>query len=238
MKKELSKESYESLFFSNVLRNVEKTNSIETKIDEKQEQNDINNKKLSQSTEDDSEDDGGSFEAAAEEETSGGDSSDSGSGDSSGGDMDMGSGDDFGSDDMSSDGGDDWGDDSGDGSEDGDSSGDDGEKEGLNSLDNNKGSSLNPFTQINQKRYHVDRLNELKYSISNAIDEYSSFYADWSEVDQLRELLKIVSEEENSFVMQQNPENLIKLGLYYEQYEKIIQNISNKISRLNSNDKK
>lgn len=237
MKKELSKESYESLFFSNVLKNVEKTNSIETKIDEKQEQNDINNKKLSQSTEDDSEDDGGSFEAAAEEETSGGNSSDSSSGDSSGEDTDMGSGDDFGSDDMSSDG-DDWGDDSGDGSEDGDSSGDDGEKEGLNSLDNNKGSSLNPFTQINQKRYHVDRLNELKYSISNAIDEYSSFYADWSEVDQLRELLKIVSEEENSFVMQQNPENLIKLGLYYEQYEKIIQNISNKISRLNSNDKK
>ena len=45
------------------------------------------------------------------------------------------------------------------------------------------------------------------------------------------------SEEENSFIMQQNPENLIKLGLYYEQYEKIIQNISIKISRLKSNDK-
>lgn len=225
----MKKESYESLFFSNVLEN-NTDKSIETVDNKLKEQNDIN----SQSTEDES-DDGGSFEAAADESSGSDNSSDESSSSDDSSDTNFGSDDSF----DSGDGGDDDFGDLGDDSSDEDSSSDDsnGDKEGLDSLDNNKGSSLNPFTQINQKTYHIDRLNELKCSISNAVDEYSALFADWSEVDQLKELLNIVSEEENSFIMQQNPENLIKLGLYYEQYEKIIQNISTKISRLKSNDK-
>lgn len=223
----MKKESYESLFFSNVLENNNTDKSIETVYNKLKEQNDIN----SQSTEDES-DDGGSFEAAADESSSSDNSSNESSSSDDSSDTD------FGSDDSFDGGDDDFGDLGGDSSDE-DSTSDDnnGDKEGLDSLDNNRGSSLNPFTQINQKTYHIDRLNELKCSISNAIDEYSALFADWSEVDQLKELLNIVSEEENSFIMQQNPENLIKLGLYYEQYEKIIQNISIKISRLKSNDK-
>ena len=200
--------------------------SIETVYNKLKEQNDIN----SQSTEDES-DDGGSFEAAADE-SSGSDNSSNESSSS-----DDSSATDLGSDDSFDGGDDDFSDLGGDSSDEDSASDNNGDKEGLDSLDNNKGSSLNPFTQINQKTYHIDRLNELKCSISNAVDEYSALFADWSEVDQLKELLNIVSEEENSFIMQQNPENLIKLGLYYEQYEKIIQNISIKINRLKSNDK-
>lgn len=225
----MKKESYESLFFSNVLENNNMDKSIETVYNKLKEQNDIN----SQSTEDES-DDGGSFEAAADESSSSDNSSNESSSSDDSSDTDLGSDDSF---DSGNGGDDDFGDLGGDSSDEDSASDNNGDKEGLDSLDNNKGSSLNPFTQINQKTYHIDRLNELKCSISNAVDEYSALFADWSEVDQLKELLNIVSEEENSFIMQQNPENLIKLGLYYEQYEKIIQNISIKISRLKSNDK-
>lgn len=226
MDKDISKESYDSVFTS--LYNTKTTNRetvLET-INKKIEQKDIINKNQSFSREDD-EGDSSSFEDAAEEPSTDEAMPDEGNGDDSGGD-------DWGGDDGSDDWGD-SGDDSGsDGSED---SGDNGDNEGINSLDNNKGSSLNPFTQINQKIYHIDRLNELLNSINHSIDLYNVNYAEWSEVDQLKELKSIVANEQKSFVMQQNPENLIKLGLYYEQYDKIVQNISRKISRINSNNK-
>ena len=183
-------------------------------------------------------DDASSFEDAAEE-SSGGD--DFGGDDTGGGD---GWGDDSGGDDSGGDdggwgddsGGDDgWGDDTGDG---GDGSGDgDGESSGIDVIDNNKGSSLNPFTQINHKIYTLDTLNALSNSIKNSLDLYNDRYADWSEVIQLNDLSEIVDEEKRSFMMQQNPENDIKLGLYLEQYKTIVQNISRRIKVLKSNNK-
>ena len=133
-------------------------------------------------------------------------------------------------------GGDDgWGEDTGDG---GDGSGDgDGESSGIDVIDNNKGSSLNPFTQINHKIYTLDTLNALSNSIKNSLDLYNDRYADWSEVIQLNDLSEIVDEEKRSFMMQQNPENDIKLGLYLEQYKTIVQNISRRIKVLKSNNK-
>jgi hypothetical protein len=55
-------------------------------------------------------------------------------------------------------------------------------------------------------------------------------YADWSELTQLRELKSMLDEERNSFIMQQNPENLIKLRLYMKQYETIVKKLSSMIS--------
>lgn len=133
-------------------------------------------------------------------------------------------------------GGDDWGGDSEDGGD--DSGGDgDGESSGIDVIDNNKGSSLNPFTQINHKIYTLDTLNDLSYSIKNSLDLYMDRYADWSEVIQLKDLADIIDEEKRSFMMQQNPENDIKLGLYLEQYKILVQNISRRIEGLKSNNK-
>jgi len=97
---------------------------------------------------------------------------------------------------------------------------------GVDDLDLNKGSSLNTFTQINQKLYHIDTLNKLLASIKTTISRYNDLYTDWSELNQLKDLATIVDEERNSFLMQENPENLIKLRLYQEQYEKIVDRLS------------
>ena len=229
MFEDIVKESYESLFETKFNKKENKNITFEKK---KLEQNDITTREsLDFSMEDD--DEAGDFESAADESSGINESSSSdefGGGDDSSSDNDM-NFDDSDFDDDSGEGGDDSFEDDESGSD------DNGEDEGLNTLDNNKGSSLNPFTQINQKLYHIDRLNELLNSIRHSIDLYNVNYADWSEVDQLKELGTIVANEQKSFVMQQNPENLIKLGLYYEQYDKIVQNISLKISRLNSNNK-
>lgn len=122
------------------------------------------------------------------------------------------------------DGGDGDGDDfGGDGDEEGDGEGGDDEKsEGMNALDKYKGSSLNPFTQVNQKTFYVDKLNSLYDSINLTIDQYNTLYSDRYEIDQLRELATIVDEERISFIMQQNPENYIQLRLFYERYEEIV----------------
>lgn len=182
------------------------------------------------------EDDGGSFEDAAgdgggegggtddleaefadmESDFAGGDD---GGGDSGGGDF--GGGDEGGGDDGFGDSGD-------------ESSGG---SEGTDVLDSNKGSSLNPFTQINQKLYLLETLNGLRSSVKSAVDQYKAQYAEWSEVKQLAELADILDDERRSFIMQQNPENMIKLGLYHEQYDRLVQNISKKISKLAVNDK-
>ena len=225
------KESYESLFF-NKYESVINNKEIKSCENKNIEQNDIISRDSDLfSLEDDENDGAGDFESAADDSSGGSDEfggADDGSsdfddsGDSAGFD-------DSGDSDMSFD-------DSGDGDS-GDSTSNSGDNGGLDALDNNKGSSLNPFTQINQKTYHLDRLNELLNSIRHSIDLYNVNYADWSEVDQLKELGTIVANEQKSFVMQQNPENLIKLGLYYEQYDIIVQNISRKISKLNSNNK-
>ena len=225
------KETYESLFFNNYENSKSDEKEIESCENKNIEQNDIisrNNNVFSLE-----DDDVGDFESSANESSGGSDEfggADDGSSDSSD-DMSFDDSGDSDNSDMSFD-------ESGDDSESNDSTSDSGDKGGLNSLDNNKGSSLNPFTQINQKTYHIDRLNELLNSIRHSIDLYNVNYADWSEVNQLKELCSIVADEQKSFVMQQNPENLIKLGLYYEQYDTIVQNISLKISKLNSNNKK
>lgn len=233
MYNDISKESYDSLFTVTYEKPVNKCESYsrESTLNKKIEQNHIITRDdIAFSLEDDSDEDDSSFEEAAggEDESSfddaaGGDDFS----DDSGGDSDF--GDDSG-----------FGDDGGDFGEGGDDSSSDdssGDNNGIDTIDNNKGSSLNPFTQINQKMYHIDRLNELLNSINHSIDLYNVNYADWSEVEQLKELKSIVAEEQKSFIMQQNPENLIKLGLFYEQYDRIVQNISNKIVKINSNDK-
>ena len=135
------------------------------------------------------------------------DSMDSGSGDDMGGD---GGFEDSGSDDMTG--------------------GGTGSAGGVDDLDLNKGSSLNAFTQINQKLYHIQELNKLLKSIRNTISRYNDIYVDWSELNQLKSLATIVDEERGSFVMQENPENLIKLRLYQEQYAIIVKKISNMIN--------
>jgi hypothetical protein len=179
------------------------------------EQNDIIHQEYEQSLEEET------FEDAANEESSGGDSGDDGLGDMED-DMDsldsqmdgMDDGD-FGGDDMDS--------------SDGGSDGSDGAT-GVDDLEKNRGSSLNPFTQINQKNYLIGELNELSDSIQHTITEYNNMYADWSELTQLRELKSMLDEERNSFIMQQNPENLIKLRLYMKQYETIVKKLSSMIS--------
>lgn len=101
---------------------------------------------------------------------------------------------------------------------------------GVDDLDLNKGSSLNAFTQVNQKLYHIQELNKLLKSIRNTISRYNDIYVDWSELNQLKSLADIVDEERGSFVMQENPENLIKLRLYQEQYALIVKKISSMIN--------
>ena len=135
------------------------------------------------------------------------DSMDSGSGDDMGGD---GGFEESGSDDMTG--------------------GGNGSAGGVDDLDLNKGSSLNTFTQVNQKLYHIQELNKLLKSIRNTISRYNDIYVDWSELNQLKSLANIVDEERGSFVMQENPENLIKLRLYQEQYALIVKKISNMIN--------
>lgn len=202
----------------------------ESLSNESLEQNSINNSINGDDFSFEAEDEDGSFEEAADEGSDTGDASDEPPSMDDMPDMDSDSGgDDFSDDSGSMDGGDsDMGDDSG------DSSSDD---NGIDEIDNNKGSSLNPYTQINQKQYCIDRLNELEKSVNGAVEQYSSQYADWSEVDQLRELLGIIREQKRSFIMQQNPENLIKIGLYYDIYDKIVQNLVNKIEDRESNNK-
>lgn len=196
------------------------------------EQNSINNSSNGYEFSLEADDDGGSFEEAADE---GGDSDESGDEPPQMDDMpDIDSMDSDG--DMSDDSGDmSGGDSGGDDYSSDDSSEDDG---GIDEIDNNKGSTLNPYTQINQKQYCIDGLNELEKSVNGALETYSSQFADWSEVDQLRELLTIIREQKRSFIMQQNPENLIKIGLYYDVYDKIVQNLVAKIEGQASNNKK
>ena len=144
---------------------------------------------------------------------------------------DSGGDDDFGDDDFGDEGGDDsFGDDIG-GSDDGggddsQTGGGNGSAGGVDDLDLNTGSSLNTFTQINQKIYIIDSLNKLLNSIQDTINRYNDIYTDWSELNQLKSLAEIVDEERNSFMMQENPENLIKLRLYQEQYAKIVNRLS------------
>lgn len=236
-------QSYESCFsvFSTEKPKEKEIKETSTEdLNQKIEQNDIISRDISLFSIE--EDDGGSFEEAA----GGNDSSDDGNGMSDSGaveepempsmdggdDMGGGDGGDFGDD--SGDGG--WGDDgSGDGDENGDS--EDGGKNKVDVFDPNKGSSMNPFTQINQKLYQLETLNELRLSIKKTIELYSAQYSDWSEVCQLKELSEILDEERKSFMMQQNPENLMKLGLYRDQYDRLVQNISNKISKLKVNNR-
>ena len=185
-----------------------KTNSTESLEDKKIEQNDIIHNDYEQSLEEET------FEEAANEDSSGDDGlgdmeDDMDSLDSQMDSMDDG---DFSGDDM----------DSSDGGSDGSS--------GVDDLEKNRGSSLNPFTQINQKNYLIGELNELSNSIQHTITEYNNMYADWSELTQLRELKSMLDEERNSFIMQQNPENLIKLRLYSKQYETIVKKLSSMIS--------
>lgn len=120
-------------------------------------------------------------------------------------------------------GGDDWGDD---GDSDGGTGGNTGSAGGVDDLDLNNGSSLNAFTQVNQKLYLIDELNKLITSIKNTISRFNDLYTDWSELNQLKDLAEILEEERGSFVMQENPENLIKLRLYQEQYAKIVKRLS------------
>lgn len=192
-----------------------KANSIESLEDKKIEQNDIIHQDYERSLEEET------FEDAANEESSGGDSGDDGLGDME---------DDMDSLDSQMDGMDDG--DFGEGdmdSSDGGSDESDGNT-GVDELEKNRGSSLNPFTQIHQKNYCIGELNELSDSIQHTITEYNNMYADWSELTQLRELKSMLDEERNSFIMQQNPENLIKLRLYMQQYETIVKKLSSMIS--------
>ena len=192
-----------------------KTNSIESLEDKKIEQNDIIHYDYEQSLEEET------FEDAANENSSGGDSGGDGLGDmedemdSLDSQMDSMDDGDFGEGDMDS--------------SDGGSDGSDGAT-GVDDLEKNRGSSLNPFTQIYQKNYLIGELNELSDSIQHTITEYNNMYADWSELTQLRELKSMLDEERNSFIMQQNPENLIKLRLYQQQYETIVKKLSSMIS--------
>lgn len=192
-----------------------KANSIESLEDKKIEQNDIIHYDYEQSLEEET------FEDAANENSSGGDSGGDGLGDmedemdSLDSQMDSMDDGDFGEGDIDS--------------SDGGSNGSDGVS-GVDDLEKNRGSSLNPFTQIYQKNYLIGELNELSDSIQHTITEYNNMYADWSELIQLRELKSMLDEERNSFIMQQNPENLIKLRLYQQQYETIVKKLSSMIS--------
>ena len=189
---------------------------------EKIEQNSI---KLEQSLEED--DSTGDFEASADDQSSNNDeNSDDSDTDFGGSDempsFDEGSGDDSGGSDDSGDSGDD------EAASDNDSTGNNETDTSIDEIDKSSGSSLNPFTQVNQKMYLMDQMNLLYSSISNAIEKYTISYSETVELQQLRELLNIVSDERDSFIMQENPENIMKYKLYVKQYEIIIKNLTNK----------
>lgn len=237
--KERSVESYDSLF-NYMVNKKETTKKSNILSNENIEQNDINSRKSSLFSIED--DDPGSFEEAAGGDNQGGNDQQSNPNEGAVQEPEMPSMDDGGDD-----GG--WGDDSGGGDDSGwgdDGNGDDSgndenggneNNDKKNVFDSNIGSSMNPFTQINQKLYQLETLNELRSSIKRTVDLYNAQYADWSEVCQLKELLKILDEERKSFMMQQNPENLLKLGLYQKQYDNLVQNISKRISKLAANDR-
>lgn len=204
----------------NSTENLNNTQSSGEKI----EQNSI---KLEQSLEED--DSTGDFEASADDQSSNNDeNSDDSDTDFGGSDempsFDEGSGDDF--DDSSSDDSGDSGD--GEAASDNDSTGNNETDTSIDEIDKSSGSSLNPFTQVNQKMYLMDQMNLLYSSISNAIEKYTISYSETVELQQLRELLNIVSDERDSFIMQENPENIMKYKLYVKQYEIIIKNLTNK----------
>ena len=204
--------NHSSIFSTLKVENNNHFASVESLEDKKIEQNDINHQQYEMSLEEETFED-----AANEEQQSSDDSIDSM--DDELGDIDS----EMDSLDSDMDGGGDFNDDSMDGGGDSDSG-------GIDELEKNRGSSLNPFTQINQKTYLIGELNELSDSIQHTISEYNTTYADWSELNQLRELKKMLDGERNSFIMQQNPENLIKLRLYMTQYETIVKKLSSMIS--------
>ena len=192
---------------------------------EKIEQNSI---KLEQSLEED--DSAGDFEAAADDQSSNNDENSDDSDTDFGGSDEMPSFDEGSGDDFDDSGGSDDSGDSGDGeaASDNDSTGNNETDTSIDEIDKSSGSSLNPFTQVNQKMYLMDQMNLLYSSISNAIEKYTISYSETVELQQLRELLNIVSDERDSFIMQENPENIMKYKLYVKQYEIIIKNLTNK----------
>lgn len=184
-------------------------------------------------------DDGEDFESSVGDDAGGDNPGSEASGDADNEDTDFGGSEDMPSFDDSESGddmgdSDDFGGDSGDGGDGGDDdsssgSGNSEDNTGMDDIDKSSGSSLNPFTQINQKMYLMDQMNLLYTSISNAIQKYTINYSETVELQQLHELLDIVGDERDSFIMQENPENMIKLELYMKQYEIIIRNLTSKI---------
>ena len=206
------------------INSTENLNNIQSS-EEKIEQNSI---KLEQSLEED--DSAGDFEAAADDQSSNNDENSDDSDTDFGGSDEMPSFDEESGDDFDdSDGSDDSGD-GGDGeaASDNNSTGNNETDTSIDEIDKSSGSSLNPFTQVNQKMYLMDQMNLLYSSISNAIEKYTISYSETVELQQLRELLNIVSDERDSFIMQENPENIMKYKLYVKQYEIIIKNLTNK----------
>lgn len=213
--------------------NVKSGESLYTLSDNKElEQKDIVSDRSTEADEDDS------FEGAAEEKTEDsnentpdGDDSESGGNsedESEDDDADMPSGDDF---DDAGDDNDDFGNDDESGDDGGDSDDDSSDKQGV---EINLGSSLNPFTQVNQKLYLMDQMNQLHASISNAVNEFNSQFAETVELQQLKELQRIVEDEKESSIMQQNPENIVKYKLYVKQFSEIVENLTNKIKENNN----
>ena len=205
------------------INSTENLNNIQSS-EEKIEQNSI---KLEQSLEED--DSTGDFEASADDQSSNNDENSDDSDTDFGGSDEMPSFDEGSGDDFDDSGSDDSGD-SGDGeaASDNDSTGNNETDTSIDEIDKSSGSSLNPFTQVNQKMYLMDQMNLLYSSISNAIEKYTISYSETVELQQLRELLNIVSDERDSFIMQENPENIMKYKLYVKQYEIIIKNLTNK----------
>ena len=206
------------------INSTENLNNIQSS-EEKIEQNSI---KLEQSLEED--DSAGDFEAAADDQSSNNDENSDDSDTDFGGSDEMPSFDEESGDDFDdSDGSDDSGD-GGDGeaASDNDSTGNNETDTSIDEIDKSSGSSLNPFTQVNQKMYLMDQMNLLYSLISSAIEKYTISYSETVELQQLRELLNIVGDERDSFIMQENPENIMKYKLYVKQYEIIIKNLTNK----------
>ncbi len=205
------------------INSTENLNNFQDSM-EKIEQNSI---KLEQSIEDDEE--SGDFESfVSETNTESSETNNSSDNEDTdfGGSDEMPSFDDESDDDF---GGDDSNDNDDRAASDNDSTGNNETDSSINAIDKSAGSSLNPFTQVNQKMYLMDQMNLLYSSISNAIEKYTITYSETVELQQLRELLSIVGDERDSFIMQENPENIIKYELYMKQYETIIRNLTNKI---------
>ena len=206
------------------INSTENLNNIQSS-EEKIEQNSI---KLEQSLEED--DSAGDFEAAADDQSSNNDENSDDSDTDFGGSDEMPSFDEGSGDDFDDSGGSDDSGDSGDGeaASDNDSTGNNETDTRIDEIDKSSGSSLNPFTQVNQKMYLMDQMNLLYSLISSAIEKYTISYSETVELQQLRELLNIVGDERDSFIMQENPENIMKYKLYVKQYEIIIKNLTNK----------